>query len=308
MNIKSSIFARGNTLEKRQARTGYLFILPFIVGVVFVFGPNIIQSFLFSMNDIVVGNQGFTLKGVGFTYYWKALTVNPDYNRLLVTTIKDIIAEVPVVIIFSIFIASILNQKFKGRVLARVVFFIPVLLATGIIARIEQDTNLMNFTENIRSLDTGMSVDGLQFLQVTAFLKKLDFSPALINIVIQASDRIYQVVSSSGIQIFIFLAALQEIPESMYEAAQVEGCSGWEIFWKITFPMVSPLIIVNAVYTVIDIFTKPTNQLLRFMEWLSFGQNQFGLSSAMAWIYFAAVALILAVAGFIASRFVFYND
>lgn len=306
--IRNPVTLKGSSLAAKQARTGYLFIFPLILGVLFIFGPNIIQSVIFSINDIVIGGDGYSLKSVGIEYFRQALTVNPEYNRLLTNTIKGLITDVPVIIIFSIFIASILNQKFRGRVLARIVFFIPVLLATGIVARIEMDTNLLAIASGSRQLDTGMAADQLQMMGIAFFLESLDFSPVLIDVVVGAANSIYQVVSASGIQIFIFLAALQEIPESLYEAAQVEGCTGWEIFWKITFPMISPLIIVNAVYTIVDVFTQPNNPLFRYTENLAFGQNQFGLASAMIWIYFIVVAVILAISGLVISRFVFYNE
>ena len=120
--------------------------------------------------------------------------------------------------------------------------------------------------------------------------------------------RLFSILSSSGIQIFIFLAALKTIPPSLYESSYMEGATGWEAFWKITFPMVSPMILVNVVYTVIDSFLSPTNQALNYVKKTIFTNLKFGYGSALAWIYFVIISVILAVVVLLISRKTFYYD
>lgn len=296
------------SLEKKQARYGYFFILPLIFGCAFLFIPNIIQTFIFTLNKISLQSGGYSLDFVGLSFYKNALFVDAQFRILLVSNIGSLISNVVVIVIFSLFIASVLNQRFRGRIFARVVFFIPVLLATGIIAKIENSSNLLNALETSRMLNTGTSMDYIQFTAVNDFLTSLNFSEDIINVVKNAAGNIYGVVLSSGIQIFIFLAGLQEIPDSLYEAAKVEGCSGWELFWKITFPIISPQIIVNVIYTIVDTFTKSDSTFFSYTRSLAFAQNQYSLATAMNWLYFMCLSVILIVTGLILSRFVFYNE
>jgi len=121
-----------------------------------------------------------------------------------------------------------------------------------------------------------------------------------------AVDRIYQIISESGVQILIFLAGIQTISPQLYEASKIEGATGYEAFWKITFPMVSPLILVNVVYTIIDSFSR--NAMTDLIISTGFDNFDFGLSSAMAWIYFAVVMLILLITTYFVSKRVFYQE
>jgi ABC-type glycerol-3-phosphate transport system permease component len=132
------------------------------------------------------------------------------------------------------------------------------------------------------------------------------FPKALVLYLTGAVDRIYEIISSSGVQILIFLAALQSISPSLYEAAKMEGATGYEIFWKITFPMVSPLILTNTIYSIIDSFNN--NSMSRLISSTAFASFEFGISAAMSWIYFLVISLLLIMIGWIVSKRVFYYD
>ncbi|MHB8962498.1 MAG: carbohydrate ABC transporter permease [Saccharofermentanales bacterium] len=297
----------GISLEKRKAFAGYFFIFPLIAGVAVIFIPNMIQTFIFAMNDIVIDKGSYQLKYIGFDNFVTSLTVDPQFIRLLAESIRQLVTDIPVILIFSLFIASILNQKFKGRLLARSIFFVPVILATGIIAKVESVTDFMNIVEVGRQ-GAGGGANAADFAGFEQLLSSLNFNAGLINIVVGAADGIYRVVQSSGIQIFVFMAALQEVPHTLYEAANVEGCSKWELFWKITFPVISPQILVCAVYTIVDTFSKPNSAMFEYVNRLAFSQNQYGLATAMYMLYFLCIAAILAVSGLAMSKYVFYNE
>ncbi|MDD2392993.1 MAG: sugar ABC transporter permease [Eubacteriales bacterium] len=298
---------KGNiSLEKKKAFAGYFFIFPLIIGVILIFIPNMIQTLIFTVNDIVIDKGQYSLKYIGFNNFVTSLTVDPQFIRLLAESVRQLVTDIPVILIFSLFIATILNQKFRGRLLARSIFFVPVILATGIIAKVESLTNIMNIVEVGRQ--TGGVVSNTNFAGFEQLLSSLNFNTGLINIVVGAADGIYRVVQSSGIQIFIFMAALQEVPLSLYEAANVEGCSKWELFWKITLPVISPQILVCGVYTIVDTFSKPNSPMFEYINRLAFAQNQYGLATAMYMMYFLCIAVIIAVAGFAMSKFVFYNE
>lgn len=288
------------SLKKRQAAAGYIFIITLILGVLFVFIPSIIKTLRFSMNEITVTGEGYTLAYKGLEYYTAALTEDANFIPLLRSGLTSLIIDMVVILVFSLFIASLLNQKFKGRIVARIIFFIPVILSTGAI--VEADSSIMGFIENT-AVDTGNTVDLSEFMQFSELLTSLNFSETLINIIVGAVSGIYDVVCASGIQIFILLAGLQEIPASLYEAAAVEGCSGWESFWKITFPMISPQIAVAVIYSIVDSCSQ-SSPLFTYMHEVAFNRNQFGLSTAMSIIYLFCLAIIISAVFFILANFI----
>lgn len=279
---------RRMSFEKKQRLAGYIFISPLILGTCFLFLPNIVKTIVFSMNDIEIGNSSYTLVWKGFQYYYEALFVDADFIQYVIKATGQMLVYVPTIIVFSLFMASILNQKFRGRVFARAIFFLPVVLATGIVSRADMVYDLVGTLSGRVSLD-----EGQQLLNMSGFLYSLNFSESLIEIVVNAANGIEDIVTYSGMQIFLLLAAFQEIPQSSYEAAAVEGASKWETFWKITIPSVKNQIVVAAVYTVIDIFTRPDNLVFSYVHNIAFNGNQYGFAMAMYIIYLAVLGILL---------------
>lgn len=280
------------SFERRKIRAAYLFILPLIIGIAFFFVSNMVKSFWFSLNEInILGDgNGYSLTFKGTVSYNKALFEDSHFVRYAVESLGKIIVRVPTILIFSLFIASILNQKFRGRIVARTVFFVPVILATGIVGLL----NSWDLSYYMGSDAMSDAIGGSQFA-LSEFLASLDLNETLMEVVTSAASGISSIVNASGLQIFIFLAAFQEVPEALFEAAYVEGCTGWEVFWKITFPMVSPQLAVNAVYTVVDSFTQSNDTLFTYIEELAFSQNQYSTAMAMYIIYLTGLGLIMAV-------------
>lgn len=287
------------SLFENRARFGYLFTLPVIIGIVLIFIPNIIQTFRYSVSDIDT-SAGFTLTFSGFSKYKDAFASDPEFVPLLVSNLKDLLITVPIILIYSLFISTLLNQNFHGRVFARVIFFIPVILATGVLSKI--DSQAMYYTGAGQVIDTGISSASSGFMDISSLLTSMNFPTFLIDIVTNAVSNIYTIASSSGLQIYIFLAGLQEIPTSVYEAASIEGCSKWELFWKITFPMIAPQIAINAVYT-IAISATETNTLLTYSNNLAFGENNYSLATAMNIVYLIALGIFVAAVLFITNKF-----
>ena len=285
-----------SALFEKRARYGYVFIAPLILGVCLIFIPNLIETFLYSVCEIDTANN-FALNLSGFGFYKEALRSDPKFIPLLADNLKNLVINVPIIVIYSLFIATLLNQEFKGRVVARIIFFIPVLLATGVLS--DTDSTALLYTGAGQVIDTGVS-SGSGFADMTTLLSSLSFPKPLIDVVTGAVSNIYTITHSSGLQIFIFLAGLQEIPTSVYEAASIEGCSKWELFWKITFPMIAPQIAVNAIYT-IAISATDNNALLAYSNTLAFGESNYSLATAMNIIYLLAlglfVMLVLALIG-----------
>ena len=296
------------TSEGRNAITGYLFLLPFIIGFLsFMFYP-IFESLrmVFSKVTIDVVKNGFAMEFVGLDNLYRVLMVDPDFNRMLVEEIWRMVLIVPAIIIFSLFIALLLNQEFKARGIVRAIFFLPVILASGVMIGLETNNSLLsNMAEIIREGNlVKTSITGvLQDILVVEGAAS-DFMEYIFVIV----NQIYDIAMASGIQIIIFLSALQTIPVSMFEAAEIEGATAWECFWKTTFPMVSPLILVNVVYSVVDYFLRTDNLVMDKISVTLMQRLEFGFATAMAWVYFLAVMIIIGISVGIISKRVYYYE
>jgi ABC-type sugar transport system permease subunit len=296
------------SLLGREALAGIGFALPFLIGFFGLFLPMIVKSVSYSFSNMSVESTGYVLTRAeknGLEHYIRALTIDPDFNRMLLQAIVDMFTKVPLVIIFSFFMANMLNQKFHGRAIARSILFLPVILTSGVVLGLESSDLLLTTLSPAEMSNTDFST----ILNISALLLKYTDLPAsAINFLASAVNGIYNIIIASGVQILIFLAGLQSISPSLYEASSMEGATAWENFWKITFPMISPLILVNSIYTIIDSFTSETNAIMKDIKDTIFGEVKYGLGSAMAWIYFICIGVILLIVGGIISRHVFYND
>ena len=285
------------TIQARRARTGYRFILPFIIGfLVFMIRPMILSLRMsFSQVNILTG----ALTPMGTGNYSYAFGTDPQFNQLLVNEIGRMAINVVATLILSFVIAVILNQKFKGRIICRVIFFLPVILSSGVLPGIETSNDILNLMNSINQ-----SVQETSGVNVSAALQDLlsvsGVGSGVFKVIFQMIDAIYDIVMASGIQIIVFLSGLQSISPSLYEAADVEGCSAWDSFWKITFPMVSPLLLVNCIYTIIDFFMKNDNRVIEHINDVMYGvQMDLGVASAESWIYFGVALLFIGISSII---------
>lgn len=297
------------TMGAKEAVAGLLFILPFLIGFLFLFLPLIVESLRYSFSDMEVTADGYVLTTAaknGWEHYIKAFAIDPDFNLQLLSSIGGMLIQVPMVLIFSFFAANLLNQKFFGRTMARSIMFLPVIISSGVVIALEHSDLLVSTLSTTTEL-TESDLAGM--LNMTQFLLDYTALPiSVISFLSSAVNGLYDIIIASGIQILIFLAGLQSISPSLYEASSMEGATQWENFWKITFPMITPLILVNSVYTVVDLFTNDTNEMMTEIKRTIFNEIDYGFGSAMAWIYFICIAVIIAVVGGIISRHVFYYD
>lgn len=300
---------KGLKMRHKNVIAGYLFILPFIVGFLWFFLLPAIESFRFSLSDLRMGAKQYELTPVGWDHFERALLIDTTFNPQLLSALGQMCIQVPVILIFSFFVANILNQKFHGRALARLVFFLPVIITSGVILSMESgDLLLQSSYEMVNGTGANEMSDFQQLFDIGRFLRRyVGVGGPVASLISLATDSIYDIAISSGVQILIFLAGLQSISPTVFEAAKIEGATGWEMFWKITLPMISPLILVNALYSVIDSFTNSTNEMMQLINTTMFSQVKFGYGSAMAWIYFGVIAVLLLVVGGFISRFVFYE-
>lgn len=290
------------TMRARNARIGTFFILPFIIGFLVFMCKPLVESLIFSFNDVkLVPGVGYTKTFVGIENFKTALLVDPEYNTYLVEEIGQMVINTIATLVMSFVVAVILNQEFKGRVLCRAIFFLPVILSSGVLPGIEHQNEFYDMMAGMAE-----AVEGSSGVNISESLQELlqvsGVGSKFFEVVFTMIDSIYDIVMASGIQIIVFLSGLQSISPSLYEAADVEGCSAWESFWKITFPMVSPLLLVNCIYTIIDFFMKNDNRVMELIYQVTYQDFKFGVSAAMSWIYFAIALAFIGISSFIISK------
>ena len=297
-------------LTKRRALYGYIFILPFILGFIFFMIKPMFESLRMSFCEVVISNSGFKLNWNSFANYKRAFLIDPEFNRMLTEAVTQMIYRSLATIVFSFFVALILNQKFKGRAVARSIFFLTVILSSGVLVGIEYNNTLMQqLKATIEESGNSNSITNvLETILVSNTGGVNGVSGKVFKILFEIIDSIYEVAMASGIQIIIFLSGLQNISPSMYEAADMEGCTSWESLWKITVPMVSPLMLVCWIYTIVDFFMKTDNKIMEKINTQMVIQLNYGFSSALAWIYFVVCMLLIGLSSFIISKVVYNYD
>lgn len=298
--------------EKKKGLYGYGFIALWFVGALMFFIIPLLQSFYYSFYTVTPETGYLDIKPLVsggktdiFLNYKDAFLKDPNFSQYLVEVLKDMALNLPVIVVFSLFVAIVINQKFRGRTFARAVFFLPVIIATGPVYAIitgDLETGGNNEAAQFSTMFEADMVD-----QLLEFIGIYGFGDTFTEMLTEITSDILNLVWKCGIQIIIFLSALQGIPASAKEAAAIEGATAWEFFWKITLPYISSMILVNIVYTVIDAFIDPTNQV---MERLLSVQSEwkYGYSAAMAWSYFGIILVALGIVFAIMNKLVWYDD
>ncbi|MDF2587805.1 MAG: transporter periplasmic subunit [Anaerocolumna sp.] len=297
------------TLSQKRAILGLTFISPWIIGFLVFYARSLALAIQFSLSEVIVADTGgYSTKFIGLDNYKYALFEHASFNQVLVNSIFDIVIDVPLIIFFSLLMAILLNQKFKGRTIVRAIFFLPVIMNSGAI------NDAMELARQV--IAGGLSAASSEAMSATSSQVNMQFflglfmdlgmPDGIINYIVEAVGRIYDIVKSSGVQIIIFIAALQAVPSSLYEVSKIEGATAYETFWKVTFPMVTPLILTNTVYTIVDSFI--TSQIVDVAYEEAFTNYTYGLSSAMSMLSTLVVCIILvAVGAWISKKTFYYN-
>ena len=304
------------SLDRRKARAGWWFVLPFVLGFLLIYLPMIYDSIMLTVQwkSQVTGELTF----VGFDNFISAFTTKSTYLQTLLTGLQNLALDVPSILIFSLFMAIMLNQKMAGRGFFRAIFFMPVVLSTGIMESIAaMDTLSDSISGGIDSgaAEVGGEAVGTGGLMSIADIEKMfsgmELGADVIKFITDLVNNVYDIVNRSGVQMLIFLAALQSISPAIYESCKIDGATSWETFWKVTLPILSPMILVNAVYTIIDAFTSTQNVVMSYISTVGVDPAYEGhgteVATAMSWTYFLIVILIVAVIAAICSVFVFYQ-
>ena len=259
------------TMERRRVLEAYMFISPWLIGTAVFFVNAIISSIKLSFSDIVQ-LKGFVMEYIGLANYEHIFMFDINFMPTFIEVVIDTVVNTPLTLVFSLIIAMLINRDVPGRGFFRTTFFLPVLLGSGYVM------------EQLLQIDaTGAVGVGITLPAMFQGMLGSTFAPLIQTVL----DRITVVLWKSGVQIILFLAGLQGISSSLYEAAKCDGATQWEVFWKITLPMISPIILLNFVYTMVTYFTAADNALVKYIIKQVFTNKQFARGAAMGWVYFA---------------------
>ncbi|MCL2108184.1 MAG: sugar ABC transporter permease [Oscillospiraceae bacterium] len=297
------------SLTTKQSIKGLLFISPFLIGFGVFYLRSLIMSVQFSFSEITIGENGYDTAFIGLENYAEALTRHATFRQVLTTSVINMGVDVFLIIFFSLFMAILLNQKFRGRTLARAIFFLPVILNSEAISVAILTARAMmvgGMSPASADIAAATSTGGVDIMYYVYMFRELGLPIGLLDYVINAVGRINQVITASGVQLIIFIAALQSIPPSLYEVAKIEGATAYETFWKVTFPMVSPLIVTNVVYSFVDSFMN--SEVVQLSYSTTFDLYNYALGSVFSLVSMLVVCILLFVVVSIISKYTFYQN
>lgn len=269
-------------LAKREARMGYVFILPWLIGaLVFLIVP-LCQSFYYALNKVTINPAGLIFQFRGFDNFSEISMQDPEFLTDLANYVITTVISAPVIVVFALIIAMLLNGKIKFRGLFRLIYFLPVIVVSGPVM-------------NMLSGQGATSISAVDSTMIETFL--VNYLPSnLAETIADLFGNMTQTLWYSGVQILIFLSALQKINPSLYEAAKIDGGSGWECFWKITLPTIKPMILLNVVYSIVYLSNNEQNTIITSIQSAMFSAPKgYGYASAMAWLYSVIETLIVVV-------------
>jgi len=283
------------TLRTRDQLKGLFFVSPYILGALLFFVYPVCMSFFMSFSEIE-SIVGFRLKFIGLENYIRALVIDANFVPTFLEVVGNTLLKFPLTIVFALIIGILLNKKIACRGLFRVIFFLPFLLGAGVVM---QQLRIQGVDRAVLSI-----MDG----KIIPYNILNYFGADIVNAVQKVFGIIVQVLWDSGVQILLFLSGLQSISPALYEAAKIDGATEWEIFWKITIPMISPMMLLNIVYTLVATFIDIDNQMLTYINTYGFGNLEFGYSAALGWIYFAFVGVLISLVFAIMKGYMHTNE
>lgn len=304
MNFTKGLVAIKRILayETKRKTAGLLFVLPWIIGTLVFFIQPIITSIYYSFSNVSLKAEGGLniegIKGVFFQNFSDAFLKDPNFVWYFKDSVTAMFYTVPLIIIFSLFIANLLTKNFAGRVFMRVIFFLPVIITSGIVIEILQQGLMV--VGNNGQMD-GANIFNNQML--SELLVNSGLPRALVEYLTGVVNNIIDLVWKSGVQILVFMSGILSIPRSFYEVAEVEGAAPWETFWKITFPMIIPHILINITYSVVDSLSSYDNKIMRYIIDTIYRKILFSYGSALSWIYFIVVLAFIGLIFFVINRF-----
>lgn len=293
--MKFKLTGKGHKgFEAKKARYGFYFILPWMIGMLFLFVIPLIKSLWYTFNDVGFADSGgiqTTFTGLYNIKY--VFTVDPNYMPNLLESVKKFVLSFPIIVILSFIFALILNQKFHGRTFVRAIFFLPVIIATGVVMK--------NLNASISGGTTGFESSGgyaVSQIDFSGVLSSLSIPKGFIDLISGYINTVFNLVWKTGIQVILFVSGMQTIPDQLYEVSKIEGATKWEEFWFVTIPLMKNIILLVILYTMVDLFITVDSPVVS-QAFNLVNSMAYGLSSAMLWMYILIVLAISAIILFV---------
>lgn len=281
-----------SSLMERRNNYGFLFVSHWILGLLLFFIIPTISSIVYSFNNLELTNDGLKLNFAGFEHFRYIFKEDATFVDNLLASVTDLLTSLPIIISLSMILAVILNSEFKGRLIFRAIFFLPVILANSTVMELLSseylDVPLFNVSSGSSSEYGGM-------IDFEAILLDLQLPKAISDLFQGYLSNLFNLIWSCGVQTILFLAGLQSIPKQLYEVGTIEGCSRWETFWFLEIPSLRNILQLVLIYTMIDQFTSLSSPVMKQATSLMFKQSTYDRSSAMLWVYFLIVGVVMAL-------------
>ena len=285
--------ARG--IESLRRRYGYSFVAHWVIGLIMFFFVPLIYSIMYSFSDITVTDTGFVLDFIGFKNYDETIFSNPEYLDQVRDSVISMFYSLPMVVALSLILAVLLNQKYYGRTIMRIIFFLPVIIESSVIVSLLSDPS-------INAPIFNFSTDGQGVVNYDVILANLNLPAEITEFLTFFLSNAVSLTWSCGVQIILFLAGLQGIPESLYEVSKIEGANKWDEFWQITVPMLRHVLSLVIIYTMISNFTSSNNVVVSTAMELMRSTN-YSMAAAMLWFYFVIVLAVIGLVLFLYNRY-----
>lgn len=282
-------------IEQLNRKYGRIFVLPWVIGMLLFYIIPLVQSFLFSVSEVSVYSGGIKLDFIGFSRYKSLILTDPDYTALVKEALLSFLYSLPVIILLSMVLALLLNQKFRGRLFFRSLYFLPVIISTGVVINLLFSTT----SSDLSNIGVSESYSSNMF-DVEDIIEWLGLTGGIAEYISLIISKVFDLIWKCGIQTVLFIAGLQSVPASLYEASKVEGATKWEEFWFITFPMLSRVTLLVSVFTMVELITD-TNVELVSNVYNSMTAGVYDNPSTMMWMYF------IVAGGVIGLLIVLYN-
>lgn len=280
-----------------KSRYGRLFVLPWVIGIIIFFAIPIVQSVWFSFSEMRITAGGIVTEFKGLANYDEILIADPNYTVWLKESLTSFIYSLPLIILLSMVLAMLLNQRFRGRLFFRALYFLPVIISTGAVINLIFQTT----SSDLSSIGVSESYSANMF-SVEDIVGWLGIDGQIGEYISIVISKIFDLVWSCGIQTVLFLAGLQSVPASLYEASRVEGATKWEEFWFITFPMLSRITLLVAVFTMVELITNERTEMVKEV-YSMMRSGIYDKTSAMLWFYFLVNGALMGVIVFFYNRF-----
>ncbi len=287
------------SFAQRNEKWGFILLAPWMVGVLLFLLYPLIQVIIYSFNELKLDLEGIHLTFVGIENYRYLIKEHATFYQEIISTFTSIVPDAVIIVFFALFAAIILNGEYRGRTIARVIFFLPIIMATNLIS-----VTLATVGGNAET-STGDSTSNMMFL-ASFLIQNTSFPKEIIEPVLGIVGGVFDTIKLSGVQTLIFLGGLQGINPSLYEVSKIEGATGYETFCKVTIPMISPMILICAIYTLTDALTRA--DIIDTIHTTGFNYAKYGQSSAMSVIYLVLGLILVGIVAWLIGKKVFYSD